>query len=90
MQRIQEFESLANLEPVKNLEKGHFPTEEDRSHFFEDEETSAAVDRKARQLLDHTKTTRSGKNVKAADPGHDHLLLNFFRHELAIARKINY
>ena len=68
MQRIQEFESLANLEPVKNLEKGHFPTEEDSFNFSEDEETSAAVYRQARQLLHHTKTTRSGKNVKAADP----------------------
>ncbi|XP_027163249.1 uncharacterized protein LOC113763597 [Coffea eugenioides] len=79
MQRIEEFESLAKLETF-DLEEG-LATEED-SIAEELDEESNAVEAKARELLSQVKATAS--SAKRFEADENHLLLDFFRHELAI------
>lgn len=77
MQRIQEFETLAKSETLYQEEE--LATEEKSAAKMDDEETNG-VEEKARQLLSHVKsTTYSCKNLEADV---DHLLLDYFRHEL--------
>ena len=79
MQRIEDFESLAKLETF-DLEEG-LATEED-SIAEELDEESNAVEAKARELLSQVKATAS--SAKRFEADENHLLLDFFRHELAI------
>lgn len=76
-QRIQEFETLAKQE--KNFNQNEEFAVDEKSTGEEDEETNA-MEAKARHLLSEVKAT--AKKCGFADE--DHLLLDFFRHELAI------